>query len=68
MNALDDDGAQAFPSSAYPGMTLRDYLAAKAMQAAIAKHAMPLQEINMVTLANWSYQQADAMLNRRLKR
>ena len=42
-------------------MTLRDYFAAKAMQGVMAK------TIDKNTIANWSYEMADAMLKERLK-
>lgn len=44
------------------GMTLRDYFAAKAMQGMIR-----LDVSNYPAVAEWSYQQADAMLKEREK-
>lgn len=61
------DGGQAFPQPvfvsaeghehvAYPGMTLRDYFAAKAMQALIGV------QVSSMHVASEAYQIADAML------
>ena len=44
-----------------PGMTLRDYFAAKAMQAVIARG----DDTNRPGMAEWSYAMADAMLKAR---
>jgi hypothetical protein len=53
----------AFPSELSSGMTLRDYFAAKAMEALILEVAdwkyMPNE------IANFAYAQADAMLEAR---
>lgn len=78
MDAIKD-GGQAFPLTvtlstedhehlAYPGMTLRDYFAARALAALInhpnkdgencGKQAVP-------KLAEWAYEYADAMLKAR---
>jgi hypothetical protein len=46
------------------GMTLRDYFAAKAMQAIIA-NSLSYYRTNV---AEWAYEQADAMLLERNKR
>lgn len=60
-------GGPAFPSwkedgaFAY-GMTVRDYFAAKAMQAAISKHGFYDDE---KVFAIWCYETADAMLKAR---
>ena len=43
------------------GMTLRDYFAAKAMQAVIARG----DDTNRPGMAEWSYAMADAMLSAR---
>ncbi len=43
------------------GMTLRDYFAAKAMQAVIARG----DDTNRPGMAEWSYAMADAMLKAR---
>ena len=74
-----DTGGPAFPCpelgfrdvgdhAAYPGMTLRDYFAAKAMQALMNPHfttnAMrELYETDSIAVA--AYEQADAMLKAR---
>lgn len=62
-------GGPAFPTeyredSTQPcaeGMTLRDYFAAKAMQAVIARG----DDTNRPGMAEWSYAMADAMLKAR---
>ena len=57
-----DTGGPAFPTgTAFQGMTLRDYFAAKALQGMSA-------EINdEVRAARWCYEMADAMLEARKK-
>lgn len=72
-----DDGGQAFPSSStaggggeyyaahMPGMTLRDYFAAKAMAAVITS---PFPETSLpCEIAETAYLMADAMLKERAK-
>jgi hypothetical protein len=61
-------GGPAFPTPRYErgdmyslGMTLRDYFAAKAMQAVIARG----DDTNRPGMAEWSYAMADAMLKAR---
>jgi hypothetical protein len=49
------------PSKDHFGMTLRDYFAAKAMQAVIARG----DDTNRPGMAEWSYAMADAMLKAR---
>ncbi len=76
-----DDGGAAFPlmppqdtaagiAVGYPypepGMTLRDYFAAAAMQGFCADHTRD-QVDNMRTLAGYAYEMADAMLKARTK-
>ena len=68
---MKDAGGPAFPHSRLgsdaDGMTLRDYFAAKAMQAAIAG-LLPgntLHNINKAEVANFSEKMADAMLKAR---
>ena len=69
-----ETGGQAFPGpcdatqsgdAIYPehggGMTLRDYFAAKAMQAA-ATNPKGADGFTFAQRADWAYQQADAML------
>lgn len=60
-----NDGGPAFPTefTGYPGMTLRDYLAAKAMQGISANGAWG--DSNSVAVK--AYQIADAMLAEREK-
>ena len=69
LSPIKNDGGRAFPAEATnstfasPGMTLRDYFAAKAMQSLILEVAdwkyMPDE------IANFAYAQADAMLKAR---
>ena len=52
------------PEETYvPGMTLRDYFAAKAMQSYV--DSQELAGANEITVAAWSYKMADAMLKAR---
>ena len=72
------DGGPAFPSTAYPGMSLRDYFAAMAMAALIAEPmweegskslATALTEgdgsLGLTRYARAAYKIADAMLAER---
>lgn len=65
------DGGQAFPCAGsehgYPvaGMSLRDYFAAKAMQALIERYGYERSETD--NLAECSYDVADSMLAERAK-
>lgn len=76
----DKTGGAAFPASGRPdmqfvaqeGMTLRDYLAAKAMQGDLASQSVSLGHISndasdesLVNRANFYYRMADAMLKAR---
>ncbi len=59
-----DDGGPAFPRPGWPnetGMTLRDYFAAKAMQALIPSG----QNVDSMKYAESAYALADAMLKAR---
>ena len=59
-----NDGGPAFPRTGWPnetGMTLRDYFAAKAMQALIPSG----QSIDTMKYAESAYAVADAMLKAR---
>ena len=47
------------------GMTLRDYFAAKAMQAILSEDPDYHQKYEFIDLADFSYQCADAMLKAR---
>lgn len=63
-----DDGGPAFPrdhaSDGHNGMTLRDYFAARAMQA-VATNPTGAESFTFDERAKWAYQQADAMLRAR---
>ena len=71
---INNDDTNAFPyplghaSAAEPsqsgGMTLRDYFAAKAMQSIINQGEV-FVNADIGEVANWSYEYADAMLERR---
>lgn len=75
MTNLIDNGGPAFPSgnevtlgnwrsSGHSGMNLRDYFAAKAMQAWISRG----DDNGENDIAKWSYDMADAMLKARDKK
>ena len=59
---IDDGDAPAFPSEHFSGMTLRDYFAAKAMQAIVS---MPNNEGTIEQDVDTAYRCADAMLKAR---
>ncbi len=62
-----DTGGPAFPRGEIqtaPGMTLRDYLAAKAMQGMCVGAPVP-QKSELKLIATRSYEMADAMLKAR---
>ena len=60
----NNTGGPAFPyGTGYAGMTLRDYFAAKAMEQAMSKLAD--WKYAQVTIADYAYKQADAMLKAR---
>lgn len=70
MSDEQDDGGPAFPfvetdlvcgTRFDPGMSLRDYFAAKAMQAMLSLQ-MVHENATETQIAAWSYAQADAML------
>jgi hypothetical protein len=70
MSNEQEDGGPAFPfvetdlvcgTRFDPGMSLRDYFAAKAMQAMLSIEQVHLDH-GETEIAVWSYQQADAML------
>ncbi|MES0686694.1 hypothetical protein [Providencia stuartii] len=76
----DETGGAAFPASGRPdmqfvaqeGMSLRDYLAAKAMQGDLASQSVSLghfdndaSDESLVNRANFYYRMADAMLKAR---
>lgn len=56
-----ETGGPAFPTEIYEGMTMRDYFAAKAMQAMVNEY----DDFNY--MAGLSYEIADAMLEARTK-
>lgn len=67
---IKNDGNQAFPSAHFQddelqGMSLRDYFAAKAMQALIERYGYERSETD--NLAECSYDVADSMLAERAK-
>lgn len=61
-----DNGGPAFPSAGYRdnGMTLRDYFAAKAMQAEIARSTRGVEDSER-DIVESAYDYADAMLEAR---
>ena len=63
-------GGPAFPlfaATGYPGMTLRDYFAAKAMQSFTAAVGWNSDQQWFDEIAEGAYRQADAMLKAREK-
>jgi hypothetical protein len=67
--STEDNGGAAFPTGTgvtpyNPGMTLRDYFAAKAMQGFMANKSNPMH-FNPSADASWAYDIADAMLRQR---
>ena len=58
-------GGPAFPGYGEPGMTLRDYFAAKVMQGFCSHHATKITPENIDTHAKIVYRIADAMLKTR---
>jgi hypothetical protein len=64
--SLPDNSGAAFPCSGYDGMTLRDYFAAKAMQAALSHPSGGGSlEAWMALNAKFAYMAADALLKAR---
>ena len=61
----DTTNQPAFPGYGDPGMTLRDYFAAKAMQGNLAS-MVEGQEFDPSMGAEWAYKVADAMLKARV--
>jgi hypothetical protein len=51
----------------YPGLTMRDYFAAKAMQGWLATYPndMAVQDVSPTNIADFAYEMADAMLRAR---
>ncbi len=64
-----ETGGQAFPAhfESHDGMNLRDYFAAKAMQAILSEDPDYHQKYEFIDLADFSYRCADAMLKERGK-
>lgn len=68
MSQAPNDGGPAFPGGWYqPGMSLRDYFAAKAL-AAILTHRDAFEDSGESDVARMAYMQADAMLEIRAER
>jgi hypothetical protein len=51
----------------YPGISIRDYFAAKAMQGWLATYPndMAVQDVSPTNIADFAYEMADAMLKAR---
>lgn len=64
MNKLKQNTESAFPTAMGEGMTLRDYLAAQAMQAFIGK-LVNGDETSSALIPELSYAMADVMLKAR---
>ncbi|MBK7804330.1 MAG: hypothetical protein IPJ55_17045 [Chloracidobacterium sp.] len=60
-----DNGVPIYGKDSYPGMTLRDYFAAQAMQGFLASSTMFDQSDPVVS--TYAYRMADAMLAERNK-
>ena len=64
MSIDTNTGGPAFPyGTAYAGMTLRDYFAAKAMAQLML--SSPVVQDDARIMASWAYKYADAMLKAR---
>jgi hypothetical protein len=64
MSIDTNTGGPAFPyGTAYAGMTLRDYCAAKAMAQLML--SSPVVQDDARIMASWAYEYADAMLKAR---
>lgn len=66
--STEKDDPFAFPNAHYNdiyGMTLRDYFAAKAMQAAVAGQATSGETTLYAVVSGFAYDMADAMLEAR---
>ncbi len=64
MTGISSEGEERWETEAHGGMSLRDYFAAKAMQAA-ATNPIGADGFTFDERAMWAYQQADAMLKAR---
>jgi hypothetical protein len=63
VSADTNTGGPAFPyGTAYAGMTLRDYFAAKAMQGLLVATVTPITVWSQDDVAETAYKMADAML------
>jgi hypothetical protein len=75
MSVLKETGGQAFPMNSYtgypddnePGMTLRDYFAAKAMMTLYSAVRPGDKESNVIAIPETAYKIADQMLKEREK-
>lgn len=68
MNKLKQNTESAFPTAMGEGMTLRDYLAAQAMQPivlAAMQVAGPESSVDFAAISEAAYRMADAMLKAR---
>lgn len=65
----ENNGGPAFPSQGYEGLTIRDYVAIKAMQGWLASYGEsdrhPAANASEDYVARLSYKMADAMLKAR---
>ena len=65
---MDKTGGPAFPTgTAFQGMTLRDYFAAKAMQSFMTVWMTQAKCFENFEVAKYAYDMADAMLETREK-
>ena len=62
-----DNGNGTETTTYDPGMKLRDYFAAKAMQAVMTGDKFDMNHDNHDDYAEWAYRQADAMMLARAK-
>ena len=64
-----NEGGPAFPvtddAARFPGMNLRDYFAAKAMQGVLAQSIGLAMGQDPIHIANYAYAMADAMIARK---
>jgi hypothetical protein len=63
MRSLHEEGGTAFPTEGAPGMTLRDYFAAKCMADVLGHFSWDEPEIDKA--AAFAFKLADAMLKAR---
>lgn len=68
MKSTRDEGGQAFPRPAHPGMTLRDWFAGQVVSGLITRRAAEAyqsMETNAPEVAEVAYRIADAMIAHR---